>query len=301
MTTATGQACVGDERRAPMPDEPEVMVYEPEQRARLGVLQCWCLMASRLVRSRELVGRLFRRDVLAATQHSVLGLAWIVISPLVGIASWVFMSRAGVLSPGDTGVPYPLFVLIGATTWGVFMAFFASAAASLTSNGSLILHARFSHEALVTQQAAQALVSVTANLVVLMLAFLLFGVWPHWGALLFPLSLVPMLLLGTGLGMCVAIFAVLVHDVTKVAMTLLGLLMFLTPVIYAPDVSDELLQQLIWHNPMTYLVAGPRDLLLAGSMGHAQGYAVSAAAAVGLFMLSWRLFFIAEQKVVEKV
>ena len=181
------------------------------------------------------------------------------------------------------------------------MAFFASASASLTSNGSLILHAKFSHEALVAQQAAQALVSVTANLAVLSVAFLLFGVRPHWTSLFFPLSLVPMLLLGTGLGMFVAIFAVLVHDVTKVVGTLFGLLMFVTPVIYSPNVSDQWLQEVIWHNPMTYLVAGPRDLLLSGSMEHARGYAVSAAMAVVMFVVSWRLFFIAEQKVVEKV
>jgi lipopolysaccharide transport system permease protein len=284
-----------------MPDEPELIVYEPEQRARLGVIRSWYLMASRLVQSWNLVGRLFRRDLLAASQHSALGLAWIFISPLVGIASWVFMSRAGVLSPGDITVPYPLFVLIGTTTWGVFMAFFASASASLTSNGSLILHAKFSHEALVAQQAAQALVSVTANLAVLSIAFLLCGVRPHWASLFFPLSLVPMLLLGTGLGMFVAIFAVLVHDVTKVVGTLLGLLMFVTPVIYSPNVSDQWLQELIWHNPMTYLVSAPRDLLLSGSMEHGRGYAVSATMAVVMFFLSWRLFFIAEQKVVEKV
>ena len=101
--------------------------------------------------------------------------------------------------------------------------------------------------------------------------------------------------------MFVAIFAVLVDYVTKVVGTLFGLLMFVTPVIYSPNVSDQWLQEVIWHNPMTYLVAGPRDLLLSGSMEHARGYAVSAAMAIVMFLVSWRLFFIAEQKVVEKV
>jgi lipopolysaccharide transport system permease protein len=101
--------------------------------------------------------------------------------------------------------------------------------------------------------------------------------------------------------MFVAVFAVLVHDMTKVVGTLLGVLMFLTPVIYSPHVSDEWLQEVIWHNPMTYLVAGPRDLLLSGSMRQVQGYLISAAFAAVIFLLSWRLFFIAEQKVVEKV
>jgi len=284
-----------------MTPEPYFTVYEPEQRARLGLLRGWLLMASRIAESCNLIGRLFRRDLLAASQHSALGILWIFISPLVGLASWVFLSRVGVLSPGDITVPYPLFVLVGATTWGVFMAFFTSAAASLTANGNLILHARFSHEVLVAQQAAQALVSVMANVAVLMLVFILHGTWPHWAALFFPLSLIPMLLLGTGLGIFVSVFAVLAHDTTKVVGTLLGVMMFVTPVIYSPNVSEGWLQQVIWHNPMTYLVAGPRDLLLFGRMEHARGYAVSATMALGVFVLAWRWFFIAEPKVVEKV
>jgi lipopolysaccharide transport system permease protein len=291
----------GQTMKGIMAQESDVIVYEPELRARQGFVRCWCLMALRIVESRELIGRLFRRDLLAASQQSALGIAWVFITPLIGIASWVFMSRAGVLSPGEITVPYPLFVLIGTTIWGVFMAFFVSASTSLASNGNLLLHIKFSHEALVAQQAAQALVSVAAHLTVLVLTFALYGVWPWWTSVLFPLSLVPVFFLGTGLGMFVAVFAVLVHDMTKVVGTLLGVLMFLTPVIYSPHVSDEWLQEVIWHNPMTYLVAGPRDLLLSGSMRQVQGYLISAAFAAVIFLLSWRLFFIAEQKVVEKV
>jgi lipopolysaccharide transport system permease protein len=77
--------------------------------------------------------------------------------------------------------------------------------------------------------------------------------------------------------------------------------MIFTPVIYLPNVSNAWLQQLIWHNPMTYLVTVPRDLLLRGSIEHAQGFVLSTTLAVGVFVLAWRLFFIAEQKVVEKI
>jgi ABC-type polysaccharide/polyol phosphate export permease len=283
-----------------MPETDQLIVYEPDQRVRMGLLSCWGTMVGNVVRSRELIWQLFKRDFLAGSKQSMLGLLWVLISPLVGIVSWVLMNYVGVLHPGDTEVSYPIYVLFGTTIWGMFMGSYSAAAASLTSGGSLILQAKFSHEALVVQQMAQTAIAVVANLVLLTLVLLGFGVLPHWAAICFPLSLIPLLMLGTGIGMFVSVLAVVVRDVTKTVGAVLGLLMFLTPVIYAPGIQSEWLQRLIWWNPLTYLVGGARDLVLHGRIDHPSGYAGSVFLAVVMFLLSWRLFFLSEQKVAEK-
>lgn len=277
------------------------VVYEPDQRVKLGFVRCWIAMLTGIMQSRELIVQLFHRDILAGSKQSLLGIAWIWVSPLIGIASWLFLKQVGVLMPGRSDVPYPLFVLLGTTIWGMFMAVFASAASSLSANGNLILHASFSHQILVAQQVAQAGLSVAANLVLLAAAFAFFGVWPQWTVLLFPLSLVPLLLLGIGIGMIVSVFSILVRDMTKVITTLLGMLMFFTPVIYTPEAGNELLRQCIRLNPLTYLVGGARDLMVSGTIQDAQAYAVAVSFAVAVFLLSWRIFFISEQKVAEKL
>lgn len=277
------------------------VVYEPDQRVKLGFVRCWIAMLTGIMQSRELIVQLFHRDMLAGSKQSLLGIAWIWVSPLIGIASWLFLKQVGVLIPGRSDVPYPLFVLLGTTIWGMFMAVFASAASSLSANGNLILHANFSHQVLVAQQVAQAGLSVAANLVLLAAAFAFFGVWPQWTVLLFPLSLVPLLLLGVGIGMIVSVFSILVRDMTKVITTLLGVLMFFTPVIYTPEAGNELLRQFIRLNPLTYLVGGARDLMVSGTIRNAQAYAVAVSFAVAVFLLSWRIFFISEQKVAEKL
>ena len=183
-----------------MPIGEEQTVYEPEYRVKLGFVRCWVAMVAGIAQSRELIVQLFYRDMLAASKQSLLGIAWTWVSPLIGIASWLFLNQVGVLMPGKSDVPYPLFVLLGTTIWGVFMAVFTSAASSLSANSNLIMHAHFSHQVLVAQQVAQASLSMVANLVLLAAAFTFFGVHPQWTALFFPLSLVPLLLLGVGLG-----------------------------------------------------------------------------------------------------
>ena len=277
-----------------------IIVYEPDQRVRLGCVLGWKAMIDNVVNSRELIWQLFRRDLLAGSKQSVLGLLWMVISPLIGILSWVLMNEAGVLRPGALDVPYPVYVLFGTTIWGLFMAFYSAAASSLTSAGGLLIQAKFSHEALVAQQMAHTVIVVMVNLLLLMAVWGVYGTTWHWSALLLPLGLIPLFLFGTGIGMMVSVFAVLIRDMTKTVTTLLGLAMFMTPVVYAGDVQSEWLQRLIAWNPLTYLVGGARDLVLEGGIGHPSAYTASVVLAAAVFLAAWRLFFMSEQKVAEK-
>ena len=277
-----------------------IVVYEPDQRVRLGFVLGWKAMIENVMNSRELIWQLFKRDLLAGSKQSLLGLLWIVISPLVGILSWVLMYEAGVLRPGALDVPYALYVLFGTAIWGLFMAFYSTAASSLTSVGGLLIQAKFSHEALVAQQMAHTVIVVIVNILLLMAVWGIFGTTFHWSALLFPFSLIPLFLFGAGIGMVVSVFAVLVRDMTKTITTLLGLAMFMTPVVYASDVQSAWLQRLIAWNPLTYLVGGARDVVLEGRIGYPTGYAASVLLAASVFLAAWRLFFLSEQKVAEK-
>jgi lipopolysaccharide transport system permease protein len=257
-------------------------------------------MIDNVVKSRELIWQLFKRDLLAGSKQSFLGLLWMLIAPLVGIVSWILMNEAGVLQPGTLDVPYPLYVLFGTSIWGLFMAFYTAAASSLTSTGGLLIQAKFSHEALVAQQMAHTVIVVMVNLLLLMGVWAVFGSTWHWSALLLPLGLVPLFLLGTGIGMAVSVFAVLIRDMTRTVTTLLGLAMFMTPVVYAGDVQSAWLQRLVAWNPLTYLVGGARDLVLEGRIGQPSAYVASVVLAAAVFLAAWRLFFMSEQKVAER-
>ena len=138
----------------------QIVIYEPDQRTGLGFVAGWKAMMDNVVNSRELIWQLFKRDLLAGSKQSMFGLLWIVLSPLLGIVSWVLMHEAGVLRPGALDVPYPLYVLFGTAIWGLFMAFYSAAASSLTSAGGLLVQAKFSHEALVAQQLAHTVTVV---------------------------------------------------------------------------------------------------------------------------------------------
>jgi lipopolysaccharide transport system permease protein len=181
------------------------------------------------------------------------------------------------------------------------MSFYSSISGSLSSGGSLILQVNFPHEALVAQQMAQSIANFLISLLMISLVFIIFGIRPNWQVLFFPLMLVPILLIGAALGMVVAVITVVVHDINKMVSVALGFLMFLTPIVYAQRFQNEMIQKVIVWNPMTYLIGNARDIILYGRFENLQEYFLSCLLAAVLFFFSWRLFFLSEHKVAEKL
>ncbi|HPV43831.1 MAG TPA: hypothetical protein PKX40_21840, partial [Spirochaetota bacterium] len=102
-------------------------IYEPDTRHKIGFLKVWAIMFRNIIMSRELIYQLFKRDFIMAYKKSFLGIGWILLQPIIGIISWVFMNKTGVLQPGDVGIPYPAYVLLSTSIWGLFVGFFTSA------------------------------------------------------------------------------------------------------------------------------------------------------------------------------
>jgi len=258
-------------------------------------------MIQNILHSRDLIWQLFKRDFISGYKQSFLGIFWIFIQPLAGILAWVFMNATGILNPGDVGVPYPAYVLLGSTLWGLFMSFYSSVSSSLASGSSLILQVNFPHEALVAQQMAQTIANFLINLIMIFILFVIFGIRPTWIAIFFPFTLIPIFLIGSGLGMIVAVITVVVHDINRIVSMGLSFLMFLTPIVYGPGFRGELAQLVIAWNPMTYLIGSARDILLYGRIDGLRAYLFSCLLATSVFLISWRLFFLSEHKVAEKL
>jgi lipopolysaccharide transport system permease protein len=279
----------------------EIKLYEPNQRAMIGFFRTWVVMAKNIVVARELIWQLFRRDFLMAYRKSFLGMTWILIAPLIGIISWVFMNATGILNPGEVGIPYPAFVLFSSSIWGLFMGFYGSAAGTLDAGGGIIMQVKYPHEALLVKQTAQHLANFLLSFLLNIIILVIFGVIPSWKIIFFPVVILPLFFLGAGMGLVASVVSVVAIDLRRGFDTVLGLLMFITPVIYSSKVEDAILQKVMVYNPLTYLVGNVRDLILFGRFDYPDRFIYSTIFALIVFLLSWRLFYISEEKVIEKM
>jgi len=279
----------------------QITTYKPNQRHDLGFFETWAVMSRNVWNSRELIWQLFKRDFFAGYKKSFLGITWIFIAPIMGIVSWVFLQKTGMLHPGDVGIPYPAYVLIGTSMWGLFMGFFGSAKGTLSAGKALVMQVNYPHEALLFKQTAQHLAKFIITFVMNIAVLLAFKVIPSWGILFFPIVALPMFFLGTAIGLVVSMISIVAIDVSKIINMGMGLMMWATPVIYSDKIENPIVQTIIKWNPLTYLVCSTRDIILYGRLYEVAGYFISAGLSFLLFMISWRLFFVSEDKIIERM
>lgn len=280
----------------------QITIYRPDMRHELGFFATWRVMALNVWKSRELIWQLFKRDFFAQYKKSFLGMAWLFLMPLFGILSWIFLNKAGVLSPGEMAVPYPVYVLLGSTMWGLFVSLYGAASSTLESGKDLIMQVSYPHEALLFKQAAQQLANFSIGFALNLVVLAIYGVMPAWTTLLLPLAALPLFFLASAIGLVASMIGVVAMDVGRMIAMVLKLAMFVTPVIYTMDkIENPLIHTLVRWNPLTYLVCSLRDLVLFGRLYNTTGYFVCAGISLLLFMISWRLFYVSEGKIVERM
>jgi len=284
-----------------MKKEKLTIVYEADIRQKTGFFKSLFLMAKNIKNSRELIWQLFVRDFFAAHKKSFFGIGWILISPLIGIVSWVFMNYAGVLKPGDVGIPYPAYVLLSTSIWGLFMGFYGSASGTLSTGNGFIMQVKYPHETLFAKQILQHLATFFIGFAMNIAVLLAFGVIPSWKIIFFPIIILPLFFLGSAIGLVISVAVVVAAESQRILDSFFGFLIFLTPVIYAPNFSNPFLMAVVKWNPLTYIVSAPRDMIVYGKINNVEQFLITSLVSFALFLLAWRLFYVSEEKVIEKM
>ncbi len=284
-----------------MKTQKEQTIYYPNYRLKIGFFQTWVIMLKNILKSKELIIELFKRDFFATYRKSLIGISWILISPIVGIISWVLMNATGILNPGDVGVPYPAYVLLGSSLWGLFMGFYTSASDTLNAGIGFINQVKYPHEALLVKQTAQHLANFLITFVINIIVLLLFSIIPDWKIIFFPLLVLPMLFLAAGMGLIISVINVVFPDIPKIVNVVLGFVFYITPIVYSTETNSSFLNKAVELNPLTYLIGGVRDLIIYGQLIYPERFIFVAFISFIFFMFAWRIFFVSEDRVIEKM
>ena len=284
-----------------MNDSTSITVYTPNERTKIGWIRSWVMMFKNIITYRELIKQLFRRDFFMAYKKSFIGFGWVIISPIMGIVSWVILNSTGILNPGDVGGSYIVFVLVNSSLWGLFMGFYSAASSTLDAGQGFINQVKYPHEVLLIKQAAQHLANFSITFIVNIVVLLISGIVPSWAIILFPILALPLFFLASGIGLVISVLNVVAPDFTKVFNYFLGFLFYVTPVIYSPSINNELLRKVVSLNPLTYLLTTLRESIVTGQFTNFDKYLLFSVLSIIIFFVSWRLFYISEQKVIERM
>jgi lipopolysaccharide transport system permease protein len=234
-------------------------------------------------------------------KKSILGISWLIISPLISVIVWVLLHASGVFNPGESQVPYVAFVLLSNSIWVFFVSFFKGISDSIMGRGGELLQNNFPRIIIVFEKIIVSFVNFAIPLSLSILVLLIYGVQFSWSSLLFLPALLPLIFLGIGLGLVFAVIKVVAVDFIVLFDNAIEVLKFLTPVVYTTAVASDLIQQIIRWNPLTYLIDYPRVLLLGMPVQDTYLYLYCSLGTMLLLLLSIRYFYLALPWVFEKI
>lgn len=216
---------------------------------------------------RELAWRIFVRNLNGMYRQTLLGLFWAFLPPLANTAIWIFLKSQNVFEMEDTGIDSTVYILTGMILWQAFVDAFQVPTDVLNKNRNMISKLNFPRESLLIVGFGEVLFNLAIRIVLLIPAFLIFGVSMKVGALLAPLAIILMCLFGATIGLFLMPLGSLYKDVGRFISLFLPFWMIITPIIYVPptEFPGTLLN---WVNPASPLLLISRDLILMGDTSH---------------------------------
>jgi lipopolysaccharide transport system permease protein len=248
-----------------------------------------------LWRYRDLWLTLAVRDVKLRYRQTALGIAWVVLLPV--IASGVFSLVFGVVAKlPSNGSPYFLFVFAGFLGWTAFQNTLQRCSTSLIGNTSLVTKVYFPRIMLPASTILASLLDFAVGMVLLLAILLLRGELPS----LLSLALVPFLLLvfqmlALGIGLFAASLTVRYRDVQYVLPFLIQLLLYASPVAYGVAVVPERVRRFYLLNPVAPLLDAMRTALLGRVDIHWKAVGVSTMLSLVAVVLG-TLFFLYQDR-----
>jgi lipopolysaccharide transport system permease protein len=272
-------------------------INPPAPEARLIVIrrtQGWrALQLQDVWEFRDLLYFMVWRDIKVRYKQTALGVAWIVLQPLV--STLIFSSLFGLLLKVPSGdVPYPVFALSGLLPWNYFSGALTRASGSLIQNANLINKVYFPRVLMPMSSVVSGLVDVGVVFGALLAVMLLYGFSLRWEMIFLPFFILLAVVTALGFGMWLAALNVRYRDVGFLIPFITQIWLYLTPVIYPTTLIPAALRPLLALNPMTAVVEGFRWALLGdrlqGALPSAELLAVSTLVAIAV-LVSGMFFF----------
>lgn len=205
---------------------------------------------------RDLIVLFTKRNFTVSYKQTVLGPAWLFISPIMSSLIYCFIF-GGIAGMGTDGIPQILFYMSGNAIWQFFSTCLTNNASTFTANAAVFGKVYFPRLTTPISNVFSAIIrfGIQMIMVLVILTYYIFTgeVSPHWEAwLIIPLILIHLGLMGMGFGIIISSMTTKYRDLTVLVGFGVQLWMYITPVVYPlTQAKNNFLRTVLLINPVT--------------------------------------------------
>ena len=239
---------------SPLTDDRPVVLIQP----RRG----WLSFDLKAVyRYRELLYFLVWRDVLVRYKQAAIGVAWVVLQPLLTMVVFTIIFGQFAKLPSD-GLPYPIFSFTALLPWNYFAQAISRSGISLVSNANLISKIYFPRLIVPISGALGPLVDFAISFIILLGMMVWYGIAPTWGVLALPFLTLLAVVTAVAVSLYLSALNVKYRDIGHAIPFLVQFWLYASPVVYSVNIIPQKWRLLYSLNPMVGVIEGYRWALL---------------------------------------
>jgi len=206
---------------------------------------------------KDLLYHMFRREVIATYKQSIFGVLWFIAQPLSLTLVYYFIFTE-IADLKITKMPPALFYLTGVVAWSTFQEIYSNTSACIVNNAHLFSKVYFPR--LIAPLSVVS--TVLLKTLIQFLGILIFSAYANYSMgidvfinpIYLFLSVLMIVLLSFGLGLLTASLSVVYKDLKFILSYAVGLLMYVSPVMYSIEALDKKYAILIKYNPLTSFI-----------------------------------------------
>jgi len=233
---------------------------------------------------RDLLTSLAKRDVKLRYRQTALGVAWVLLQPLLAAGAFTFVFGVIAKMPSG-GKPYLLITYAGLLGWNLFNGIVSRSSGCLLINSQLVSKVYFPRMVLPLSTVASVFLDFVVAAALLVLLMLYYHVRPGMGLVVMPACILSMVMLALGIGTYAAALSVTYRDVQYVLPYVTQILMYASPVGYLPEKVPQRFAFAYHLNPITPLIEAFRWSALGTNEMHWRFFTYSVVVSLLLFFL----------------
>ena len=212
---------------------------------------------------RELLKTSIKKDIGGKYKHSLLGVLWSFLNPLLQIAVYALIFPMIMKNE----IPnYTVYMVCGLIPWNFFVTAVNRSSFIMIENGNILKKVYFPREILpISLVTSEAINFIISSLIILAFTIIK-GINLTWVVIWYPIVLIVQYIVILAISFIVSSITVYFRDLQHFLGIFLQLLFYATPIVYALDAIPEQVQWILKVNPMTYIIEAYRAIFYDTTM-----------------------------------